>query len=619
MNGKALTLFTERHRKSKIGHRQRSSTPWPILERMLTYGCITPLDISVAKRCAPECTEDVAAFICHLFLATRKGHLCISVSKDDVIPAPSELWRSEDDATRPSSEEIAKLKTMITTGSSNIPDPIITEVFNNDIIATTPIICSGSNYYFHKSWALQTSFIQTIQAVLSHPQPSIAADMHIVQEHLTFLQENKKLLPEQAEAISHACRFTFTIITGGPGTGKTHTAGILIKTLCESTKKPLQPIPTIALAAPTGKAAANLEASIAKALKDTPNLTPISGQTLHQLLKINSKISTDHESIIPADIIIVDECSMIDANLMGKLLASIKPGARIILLGDKNQLPSIEAGSLFADMTESFADSVIELITCLRSDSHEIIRCCHDIKSGNFQTLIELFDTPSSQAPVSCRNISEYADTKGLQQTIVKYAVTHISNDLPHSESPEHLIKAFNQFRLLTPLRQGPLGSEALNTAIFSALQKRSHNSILSIIPIMIVKNDYRLNLFNGEVGVLFKFKNDQASQSYAVFPARNSEGSSRKIPQLLLPKYELAYCLSIHKSQGSEFNHVMLLLPPGSETFGREAFYTGASRAKQRLEIWSQPAVIQSMMEKTGLRLSGLNACLKMCLDRSR
>src|SRR5262249_11532711 len=157
------------------------------------------------------------------------------------------------------------------------------------------------------------------------------------------------------------------------------------------------------------------------------------------------------------------------------------------------------------------------------------------------------------------------------------------------SEEPLELFAKFNQFRILTPFRKGPFGYEALNALCHKNLAKTLRLGERSVIPIIVVATDYGLELFNGEVGILVchhKVNEFSAFQKgdYALFPGNSLEKagqSMRQIPAILLPKFEYAYCLSVHKSQGSEFERVLLLLPEGSEIFGREVLYTGVTRAR--------------------------------------
>lgn len=177
-------------------------------------------------------------------------------------------------------------------------------------------------------------------------------------------------------------------------------------------------------------------------------------------------------------------------------------------------------------------------------------------------------------------------------------------NSIP--SKPLELLKQFSHFRILTPFRKGLLGVESLNQIFLQQILLREKRSESIVLPIMIVQNDQRLGLFNGEIGLLIKHQN-KPDADFAIFASKESLDDVRKIPFLLLPKFEYAYCLSIHKSQGSEFNHVLIVLPEGSEYFGRETLYTGTTRAKQSLELWGEENIIRKMIKKVSYRNSGV------------
>lgn len=607
MLGNAQTLFAER-RKAPT----KKAQLWPFLDTMLSSGFLGYIDFALAQKFKHNEDEDIAAFLCHLSMAARQGHLCIKIDHQCVIPSPEDIWKGNEEILDLSHEDIHRLNLMIVKGAQKLPSALLNENAKRNTDSTALIQKQGCLYYFHKCWKLESDFMAHFTPFLSNACPSIAIDPEKMNRKIDALQSQGKLLPEQATAILQGCQSTFTLITGGPGTGKTYAAGMLLNVLWDglSDIRQLQ----ITLAAPTGKAAANLESSIKKTLKDIPGFPAIAGQTLHQLLKIR-RTSSASEEVLSSDIVIVDECSMIDADVMCRLLYSIKPGARLILLGDKNQLPSVEAGSLFADMADYLTSDtkhatnlnrfIIELKTCLRAESKSISVFSDHIKQGNVQAILDTFSNGSENTGIRCISIPENMSPKEQQQLFLKSVLPNIPNMHQIPDDPKMLLDLFNRFRILTPLRKGLLGSEALNAAISSAIHSSSHTSFTAI-PIMIVKNDHRLELFNGEVGVLIQHKGN-CSEDFTFFPSRHPGDPARKIPALLLPKYEAAYCLSIHKSQGSEFEHVALLLPEGAQAFGREGLYTGTSRAKKMLEIWSRPEIVASMAQKQALRLSGV------------
>lgn len=318
------------------------------------------------------------------------------------------------------------------------------------------------------------------------------------------------LEPEQQEAIRFAAEHAVTLICGGPGTGKSYTAARLVAALGGPGE--------VAVAAPTGKAAANLGRALGRP-----------AQTLHALLQ---------KPRLPHDLVVVDEGSMIDAGMMARLLQAVKTGARLVLLGDDDQLPPVEAGNLFADLVA--LSPVCRLTRCLRTDLTEIVDKAEAVKQGK---IIETLPLPS---------IAELAQLEGT---------------------------------ILTPLRRGPYGADALN--------RQLHARRKGPVPIVVKKNDLKRGLSNGDVGIL------------EGGVARFTEDLS--VPAALLPPYDYAYVLSVHKSQGSEYDRVHVLLPQGSERFGREMLYTAITRARHDVKVYGDPDIAQAVVSKRVLRLSGL------------
>ena len=574
--GKAQSLFREKYPKVQFQAEMTAALSknegkiWPLLEKLLGEGSLDYIDFALAQHFAKGLQEGVATLLCCLSKAARQGHLCVSITSSKVIPRIEDIFDSEERHQSISQDDIAALEMLIIAGA-----------IDGDF-SSIPVKKNGDRYYLEKYWHLETQFLQHLASLTSGKAPRFAVDADI---------SNINLLPEQKAAVLQACQETFTLITGGPGTGKTYTAGVLLRTIWEGLSAEQKGECKISLAAPTGKAAANLDRSI----RNQGNLPIPKAQTLHQLLQINNRRS-GMGYVLPSDIIIVDECSMIDVYLMERLFTSIKPGARLIMMGDKDQLPSVEAGSLFADLTEYLAGEtcLVELKTCLRAESLEIIELAASIKSG-------VLNLPSSTAIF--RITPEGVEENEVQWSLLKHIVPFYPLIKEVPDDLFQLLKAFSSFQLLSPMRKGVLGVETLNAAIHRALRSKVLPETCEVIPIIVTHNDYRLELFNGEIGVLVLGREG----GYAIFNSREGDGKVRKIPALMLPSFEHAYCLSVHKSQGSEFNHVLLVLPEGSESFGRAALYTGVTRAKKKLGIWGAEATINKMLSRSTRRHSGV------------
>ena len=605
MTGIAQKLFFERSAKSLSGEAKKAST-WPFLEEMLNKKCLGFVDYAIAEHLLiMGDDESLATLICHLSMAARRGHVCVKIHNEKIQPSPEDIWVVDDPESSGdiTALEYAQLSSLIFKGCKEIKFPLISLGSEVNSAILTPVVKNQDFFYLHRFWHFETLFLKTIQQKLSDKQSLIPLDQDKVVNRIDMLLSENKLLKEQAEAILIATQSPLTLITGGPGTGKTYTAGLLLRTIWEALDKESKSEFKISLTAPTGKAAANLQASIQNALSGEDGFPQLKAQTLHQLLGIKKHMRDQHPLFLTADLILVDESSMIDIRLMGQLFSAIKPGARLIMLGDRHQLPSIEAGSLFTDLINFFAhkqSSVVELKTCLRAELKSIIDLADQIKLGNDEHVLSLLE--SDQEGIKLVKLEQEMSVNEQQKRLLGYAIPQFPLVRTFPEDPSDLLKQFSRFRILSPMRKGALGVDALNVLIYQAMLVKAQGGCF-IAPIMVTKNDYDLALFNGEVGLILK----ERDQEFALFASRELGAGFRQIPLLLMPSFEYAYCLSVHKSQGSEFEHVALILPEGTQTFGREALYTGVTRAKRSLEVWSQPLILSQMIKLTSVRQSGV------------
>lgn len=552
-----------------------------LIDNLLDKKSILPIDYFLAKRLLQNIScdrEDCAVFITYLSKASREGHLCVEVSDDSVRPNPVALLTSDEFPFTP--DEESKVEQLIRSAREHFPPSLLADINSHNQFK--PLFRRENLYYFQKNWVYEDSFLNHYAKLLKE-KPTLSINPEIVRQKLDQLLKSEKVLPKQADAIYKATQNSLTIISGGPGTGKTYTAGILIETLWKSLTEEQKGRIEFAFAAPTGKAASNLFKSVQSAVSSLEGFPSTQAKTLHALLGTRRR---DIEIKLKADFILIDESSMIDAQIMSSLLASIKPGARIVFLGDPFQLPPVEAGSLFADMISFFKENITELKKCLRSDLKGIIDFAAAVNKGDG---IEAINHLHSGEGVTLRLWDEPTVWK-KRSSLLKVAAPLFTND--------------HQFRILSPMRKGPLGVEALNQLFYQHFIDQHDPNQTFTAPIMLTKNDYRLDLYNGEVGVLVRPPNEDA---YILLP---TSAGTRKIPLILISKFEYAYCLSVHKSQGSEFNHVIMLLPEGSHRFGRELLYTGATRARKKLEIWGTEETIKKTVATQVTRISGLTKC---------
>jgi exodeoxyribonuclease V alpha subunit len=444
---------------------------------------------------------------------------------------------------------------------------------------------------------------------------------------------------QQIGALIAVCS-SLCLITGGPGTGKTSLVVKILALLLEQVKgKSLR----IALAAPTGKAAARLKEAVetakSKLLGESSTLSALLPQeafTLHRLLGIREGSSQPryHEDFpLPFHVVIVDEASMVDLPLMAKLVSALPDKGRLILLGDKDQLASVEPGAIFGDICSALGADlppdefwkeeiwkareprdeklkpVVSLTKNYRFDeSSSLGRLSFSIKKGDGEKALDILQNGEGQG-LSWRYLRNLSD---LRESIHRL----VQCDFLHYLSATALDEAFLiyvRFRVLCALRVGPYGVIGVNQLIESELASagkiRPTGHWYHGQPILITQNDYRLKLFNGDVGLIFSQSQsgkEQTGSLRAYFPIEG--GSFRDISPSRLPQHETVFAMTVHKSQGSEFDRAVLILPPEpSELLTRELLYTAVTRAKHSLEVWgNQEVFIQSVSRKVERR-SGL------------
>jgi exodeoxyribonuclease V alpha subunit len=425
----------------------------------------------------------------------------------------------------------------------------------------------------------------------------------------------------QAAAITCALEHTLALIVGGPGTGKTHTLARLIALLVADNPEKL---PIIHLAAPTGKAADRMKEAVETAADRLPASLPLrtkellkaaaaGASTLHRLLGFNpstGRCRYNPERRLRCDVLIIDECSMIDSLLWLALLAALEPNTRLVLVGDPHQLESVSAGNVlgsivrFAKATPGSAlDRVqVELTESQRFRNRAgigalakaVVNCAAD----SAVLLLETHAVPADgSAPAD--GLTWLGDHNGrfnwekLPNTI-QAAITAVA-DAPNA--PEALA-ALAQIRLLTAHREGSMGAAGLNEAIQRHLGQRRAVKRAPNRPIIIGHNDPETGLTNGSIGIIMEVEGTSA----AYFPPASAGAPPRKIPLGRMPDFSPAWALTIHRSQGSEFDQVVVVLPPDESPLAtRELIYTAITRASQCVHVWGgEPTVRAALQTKT-------------------
>ncbi|MEQ1559252.1 MAG: exodeoxyribonuclease V subunit alpha [Methyloglobulus sp.] len=408
----------------------------------------------------------------------------------------------------------------------------------------------------------------------------------------------------QREAAKMAAQKAFCIITGGPGTGKTTTVCKILGLLQELSDKPL----LIALAAPTGKAAMRLQEAIASNLEQLNCPENIKAQipratyTLHRLLGAKPPspyFKHDAKTPLVFDLVVVDEASMVDLALMSKLVDALKPDARLILLGDKNQLASVEAGAVLADLIDALPSNTVELKQSYRFDD-SIKKLADAVNRQDQETAWYILS--DSQFPKIL-----------AQNHLIPYIIEqreHYLNLIKNGADFPDIYWEFSRFQVLCSNRYGKNGALELNIAIEQALFEqqlsRGTSSWYPGRPVMVLQNNPAHHLYNGDIGICLPDKDK--NQDLMVFFER-PDGTVKKYLPGRLPTCETALAMTIHKSQGSEFDDVLIILPDTiNPVLSKELLYTAITRARQKITVVAEESVFAATLQKKIARLTGLS-----------
>ncbi len=444
---------------------------------------------------------------------------------------------------------------------------------------TAPFVVSGDLLYTRRNWQYERNVAERIGRMAGNV---LASDVTLPDDGFYSL-----LRKEQRDAVLAMCKSQFSILTGGPGTGKTHTIARAVRYLQET-----NPGLRLALAAPTGKAAARMTESMAKA-----GVTAAPATTIHALLGARYDLVSFHhgrENPLSVDWLIVDEASMIGMPLMSKLLDALPDGCRLTLVGDVDQLASVERGHVFGDLCRMTGVSISRLTESTRfPPDGDIARIAAAVNGNDPAEAMSILG--AGRDAVSYIDLSgASAATPAAWPGFVEMCRTRFAA-FADSKDPEAALDMLNGFRILCALRHGPYGAERLNEFVKKLLGRGCP------VPMMITQNDRLQDVANGDVGVVMP---DDPQSLYLPMA-----GGTRSVRLELLPAMELAFATTIHKSQGSEFDDVAIVLPPDGDSplLTREILYTGITRTKGSVRLYAGEAAIAACCQKTVERVTGL------------
>ena len=714
--------------------------PQPVLQRLVPAPVPAPLPVPVLAAPAQPATlagtlatlrqwsdagwlrqldSALAAFVCELdtqatpvlLMAAAlvahmegRGHTCLPLAPVVARPGAVLTWQAD------AQDALAALWTGLPArladwrAALQASAVVYTPGHNADV--GQPLVLSGSAaaplFYLRRYWGYECAVAQQVLARTANapqsPQPTQSpADADALRpwlERLFAPQEAVAVLASgtalpapapdwQQLACAIALRGRLSVITGGPGTGKTYTAARLLALLFAVDAQPERL--RVALCAPTGKAAARLKQAIDAALDglhqrlggalDLPALTQRMGaaRTLHALLgaRPDTRQFRHHAgNPLDVDVLIVDEASMVHLEMMAALLAALPPTARLVLLGDKDQLASVEAGAVLGDLCRdaqagrysvqtaqyalaatgqalpaAFLDSsgaapaLAQHTVMLRTSRRfggPIGQLARAVNAGDAAGARQLLASDTSGAlhgqegasPAAVLQLAVHgrAGAPGCYRAYLELLAQRPPDPAQHADWVQRVLVAFERFRLLCAVREGEWGAAGLNRAVQAALERagllRARGEWYAGRPVMVTRNDPALGVFNGDVGLALPAPlaaaESSAAASASAAPGLRvyfADGAQlRSVGVGRLAHVETAFAMTVHKSQGSEFEHTVLVLPPqAGAVLTRELLYTGITRARQAFTlVAAQPGLLAAAVQQRTQRASGLQGLLE-------
>ena len=629
---------------------QSSPVIVPLLDYLLSENRVRMVDIKLAELLCEQQHGDVFYLILLLSNAQQSQHSCLTLHDLD-WQNPFNLRQAE---FSPLAQHVPDRLSPFSEGFG-IAQALVCLQNHASVGPDKPLLLFDNRLYFARLAGYEHTLAQRL---LQMSQQTVKIDNQALTQLLAdyFPDQQTDSIDWQKVACAMAATKGFSVITGGPGTGKTTTVTKLLAIL----QSLYQHAPlSIKLVAPTGKAAARLSESILGAkdkLTSIPEhiktLIPQNAQTIHRLLGVKpftNKFRHSTANPLHVDLLIIDEASMVDLSLMAKLIEALPPHARLILLGDKDQLASVDTGSVMSDLcqgltlgqTPHYSDarcaelnqlcfngaeklqsnpSDFKLADCIAFLQHsyrfdaksgigQLAQAVNTNNTGKLNYVEQEVNSGAFKDVIFDYDLVSQPLDKLVQSAAHKYA--EYLQLIAQQASSAAVHKAFSSYQLLAAVREGDYGVNNLNHRIEKQLAQRGLITLNSDqrhyvgMPIMIAQNDYQLKLFNGDIGILML---DENGQLKAVFI--DEQGSERAFSPARLPAHDKVYVMTIHKSQGSEFNYTAMVLPPANQAtagINRQLVYTGITRAKNTFELVADKKVLLMAMNKSVSRASGL------------
>ncbi|WP_454257569.1 exodeoxyribonuclease V subunit alpha [Pseudoxanthomonas mexicana] len=608
-----------------------------LLDALHKGGHLRTLDHALAqslRRLDRDTPDAVLAAAALASLAVAKGHAGLRLGAADALVEAEIAWPDAAAWTR----QLAASRWVDTPDDATaVADP------------HAPLVLEGGLLYLRRYREYERALALGLQRIATQPVPEAGIEPLAPLFARLFPQATHD--DRQARAAALAVRHALLLVTGGPGTGKTTTTARLLVLLVAQALHAGRASPRIALAAPTGRAAERMAESVRQAVQalaamgvdaDLLAALPTSGTTLHRLLGTipdSPRFRHDGDNPLPFDVVVVDEASMIDLPLMAKLVDAVASGTRLVLLGDPDQLPSVEAGDVLAAILGAVGEGDVmergdvDVLRPLLGDGDKTSVLAQEGGEARFPGIrvhlqrgwrqsealdlaplaaaVREGDADAALAQLRAGTLSNVHFHEGLADPLElqRDALLAHFRALGHAATPADALAQSTRLRLLTAVREGPQGARTLNARIERLLAEgggagRAPQGHFQGQLLIVTENSYRHRLFNGDIGVCMR---DAAGTLVAWFPGDDA-GHPRAFHPAALPAHESAFAMTVHKAQGSEFDTVWLLLPArGNRVLSRELVYTGITRARRALHVAGSEAVIREALARHAGRWSGL------------
>ncbi|MEN5040616.1 exodeoxyribonuclease V subunit alpha [Stenotrophomonas sp. TWI1149] len=608
-----------------------------LLTTLYRGNALRTLDHALAqslRRLRPETPDVVLLGAALASLAVSEGHAGLDPHQPQRLIDPEIEWPAPD----------AWLAQLRASPWVDVPEA-------DDVVAgDAPLVLENGLLYLRRYREYERRLAVGLQRIATHPLAE-ADPGSLATLFGQLFPQARDGVDHQARAAAVALRHPLVLVTGGPGTGKTTTIARLLVLLAAQAVQADQALPRVALAAPTGRAAERMAESLRLAVQRlrlvgiAPALCdamPSTGTTLHRLLGVipdSPRFRHHADNPLPYDVVVVDEASMIDLPLMTKLVEAVADGSRLVLLGDPDQLPSVEAGDVLSAVLRASGDGLgtqaddaqalrallapgalqplapprrfggrrVQLQRGYRqTDALDLAPLAHAVRDGNSATALALLRMGR------LAGVHFHEDQSDPLQHHREQLLGHWRG-LGEAADPGVALANAGRIRLLTAVREGPQGARGLNARIEALLAGVPrpgmapgyfHGRLL-----LITENSYRHRLFNGDIGICLI---DRQGSVTAWFPGETPD-QPRGFHPGALPAHESAFAMTVHKAQGSEFDEVWLQLPRrDNRVLSRELIYTGMTRARQSLHVLGSAEVVEAALARHASRLSGLAARLQ-------